>query len=657
MRAMLFGLFTCNALLCAAEQTQLDNVVVTGTRTEETLLDVPVRTEVIDSQTLQSRHVQDAADALDLLGGLYVKASHGKEGQEVWMQGFNSDRILILIDGRRPVASTGATVDLTQISVENIERIEVVKGATSALYGTAAMGGVINIITKKNRDPLHVSFDALGGSWLKRAVEEPSYTRIAGSIQMKEALYELSLAADRRDDKGFAYDPDSFEQEGQAVERDNLKLNAAWTPGAHRIYVEAEYFDESKYRPSLTLTPGVGYLEQVYGEEVESLALGLGGEHPLGEERLRWRLWYQEYDSTSDNDIRVTPFVEDRRRADIVYEGGEAQYDTALGEAHLLSMGAMWHQESLDQTKSKGSSSGIVTTDELGDDASRHNLEAYLQDSWMLGEDAELLPGVRYQDDSDFGGHLAPKINAMMHLLRSPLHVTLRGGVGTGYRIPTLKERYYSFDQSQHGYQVIGNPDLQPETSLSYQAGIEAVFESGSALGLNLFYNDIDKLIDTRYNEEATLQSGLDTYDYQNIGSAVTQGVEFTASWALEQTQFKGAYTYLHTKDDTTGLKLTQRPEHQFKGSIEQRIGDLLAVFVMQAQSEEYVDEENAHTSPGYALYDFKLTYEPNKTWRLYGGCDNLFDLHRNVDSAYDLRPKTGRFAYIGMTINFISKD
>ena len=64
---------------------------------------------------------------------------------------------------------------------------------------------------------------------------------------------------------------------------------------------------ESKYRPSLTLTPGVGYLEQVYGEEVESLALGLGGEHPLGEERLRWRLWYQEYDSTSDNDIRVTP--------------------------------------------------------------------------------------------------------------------------------------------------------------------------------------------------------------------------------------------------------------------------------------------------------------------------------------------------------------
>jgi len=136
----------------AEEHTaELDQIVITGTRTPRALEDSPVRVEVITREDLDRLHARSLQDALRYVPGLILRDIGAKGGQAVYMQGLGPDRVLILIDGMPITASTGSTVDLSQIALMDVERIEVVKGALSALYGSSAMGGVINVITRENK--------------------------------------------------------------------------------------------------------------------------------------------------------------------------------------------------------------------------------------------------------------------------------------------------------------------------------------------------------------------------------------------------------------------------------------------------------------------------------------------------------------------------
>ncbi|NOY84144.1 MAG: TonB-dependent receptor [Nitrospirae bacterium] len=136
---------------------ELDEMVITGTRTEKKLLETPVRTEVVTREEIEQSHARDLKEALEDVPGLILRRTHGKQGESVGMQGFDADRILILLNGERLSATAGSTVDLTQIGTADIERIEIVKGATSALYGSEAMGGVINVITRKPKKPFSLT--------------------------------------------------------------------------------------------------------------------------------------------------------------------------------------------------------------------------------------------------------------------------------------------------------------------------------------------------------------------------------------------------------------------------------------------------------------------------------------------------------------------
>ncbi|HBD36651.1 MAG TPA: TonB-dependent receptor, partial [Cupriavidus sp.] len=126
----------------------LPTVVVTGTRSEKTLDETPIRTEVVDRQEIERTHARTLKDALENVPGLQLREIHGKSGYEVTLQGMTSDQVLILIDGLPITASTGSTVDVSQYLLAEVDHVEVVKGASSAQYGSSAMGGVINVITR-----------------------------------------------------------------------------------------------------------------------------------------------------------------------------------------------------------------------------------------------------------------------------------------------------------------------------------------------------------------------------------------------------------------------------------------------------------------------------------------------------------------------------
>src|SRR5690554_3019111 len=148
-----------------AEAGYLDELVVTGTRTERQLIDTPVRTEVVTARELERTHARSLKEALVNVPGLQLREIHGKPGYEVWLQGVEADRVLILIDGMPMTATTGSAIDVSQLAVLDIERIEVVKGAVSAQYGSAAMGGVVNIITRDVGAGLKGTFSADAGTY------------------------------------------------------------------------------------------------------------------------------------------------------------------------------------------------------------------------------------------------------------------------------------------------------------------------------------------------------------------------------------------------------------------------------------------------------------------------------------------------------------
>ncbi len=143
----------------------LDELVVTGTRTEETLFETPVRTEVVTSEELRRTHARNVREALASVPGVQLREVHGKSGYEVWMQGIQADRVLVLVDGLPMTATTGSAVDVSQLSILDVERIEVVKGAVSAQYGSAGIGGVVNVITRRIEPGWRGSATIDGGSY------------------------------------------------------------------------------------------------------------------------------------------------------------------------------------------------------------------------------------------------------------------------------------------------------------------------------------------------------------------------------------------------------------------------------------------------------------------------------------------------------------
>ena len=307
------------------ESYKFDEVVITGTRTEKKLLEVPVRTEVVTREEIEQTHARDLKEALEDVPGLLLRQTHGKQGQEVWMQGFDSDRVLILLDGERLTATTGSTVDLTQITTANIERIEIIKGATSALYGSEAMGGVINVITKSPTKPLSFTFQSDAGSYGNKNREGAALNGNLGAahymadMNLNRPRWNLQLTTDLRQSEGIDLDKSSVRTDGDKGFRWNLDTRLAFRlPGNGEIYLSPHYYQEDKDRLFTTFVPGVGTSIRKYLEEAKRWRVSVGGK-TLSEtgSRLSVALTYEYLNDVSSQDIVASPQIDQKRTADI----------------------------------------------------------------------------------------------------------------------------------------------------------------------------------------------------------------------------------------------------------------------------------------------------------------------------------------------------
>lgn len=519
-------------------RNNLTEVVITGTRTEKMLKDEPVVTRVITAEDIKKIDPQDFKSLLEYeVPGLHFNgATHGSGLPSISFQGMDSRYLLFLIDGER-IAGEGASdnVDFTRLNVDNIERIEIVKSAMSTLYGSNALGGVINIITKKANRPFVGTV-----STRLTSRRDQKYTVSLGTRQEKfsslttasfsrrnpftfeerkptKRLYELP---DGRDSIGISPKLSKYNMRGYETFSIAQKVGYDFTDK-----LSAE-LNGSFYQNRLLYVN-----EGKISERFRDFTFG-GKMNYIFNENSRLDLSYH-YDNYFKDDIDSADHRKTKIRYRDILNNVRLNYSLLLADRHSLTVGGEVNAEKLRTNWFKDTTANSMT-----------NYVLYVQDDYRITDRLSLVGGIRMDYHSLYKVHVNPKLSAMYKIG----NVTLRGGYAAGFRSPSLKELYGEFN---HGgmFKIYGSTDLKPETShhgtLSgeWTAGIFNISVTGY---YNWFNNRI--ALTTRISEDK--KKRFPDYIYINADSAKTYGADVNMQVRLPfDLTLKGTYSYVY--DDT----------------------------------------------------------------------------------------------------------
>ena len=620
-------------------------VVVTGTRTPESSQRATVRTDFVTRKEAERRGATNVAEALAGEPNLQVNPeTYGYLGRPsgAQMQGLDADRVLVLEDGERVVGDQDGVVDLSQLPLADVERIEYVTGPTSSLYGTNALGGVINVISAAPQ--------TLGPSAHYRAE-----ARTSG-----EALASGS-GAYRHDDDWLALDT-SFHHRPSIVRQSNKPdlLAPKWrstlvgvragTRLSRRVELKLRgrwVRDKSDGLESDNV-PGLGvYLIDLpdvtdrfllRAQETLTLASGTRVDFSLS------RNWY--FDDTR-RDRRNSPLDELRKR-ELTNQGLEAIVTVPEGRSRTWVVGIRGDAEHFSQR----------LTRILPDLSEQHVTEIkprllstgalYAQLGWKVTERWTLMPGGRAELHDRYGIVAAPRLATAYQFSEV---LSARVALGRGFRAPTAKEFGFQFDHSALGYRVLGNTELRPESSWGVTGDVTARSKRWR-LRAGGFANTIKDLISL--DTLQTMQiAGVTDYAYKNVERALTAGGDVSVRVKpLDVLSFDAAYAYLWTQDQDAHTALPNRPPHTVTLAALFELQKLSATLRYRVVSSAFAGRfsDVPRYSPSFVLLDARIAYALFPALNLFVGALNLTDARRHPLEITDTRPALGRQFYVGLS-------
>lgn len=537
--------------------SDLDTIVVTGSREEQKLSDTAITIEVISREMIQNSGAENAADILEEQVGVQISRSF--RGSGIQLQGFDSKQILILVDGERQIGRIDGVINLSRFAADQIERIEIVKGPSSALYGSEAMGGVINIITRKNKKQKEVRFRVALGSFTGVDVEQEKWysaihfndLNIGGHYSLGKWYSQLDLNFNQMN----AYDLDPSDIATSASEFQRVTTAYKTT-----LKVSKNFLVRARTSYTKTDLQGIdisdsGAVYDRYNVR-ENFSVSLTPKWKLSNtQNLVFNANYQLFRDQFVLDQRgsVTQDKDEDTKEKLSQLG--LQYNHGI-RTHMITLGSEGFFQFLESARLKSG------------DSQRYRGAVYAQDEWTINQDPLLIlvTGARADFDSQFGTWGSPKIAVRLDPIRS---LSLRASYGIGYRAPSFKELFLLFENTGVGYVVEGNPNVNPEKSHSVNAGIEYNLLPFLYLSLNGFYNQIEDLIATQLatTDRVTM---LQRFTYANIARARTTGFDLSSRFILSQSfQFTLGYTLTKADNLTEKRALSGVALHRGVGTIQ----------------------------------------------------------------------------------------
>ena len=605
-------------------QVKTDPIVVTASRTEQLLRESPASAEVITRKDIDRMGAENLAQALRLAVGIDIR-ENGMVGNQSAIRGLSTNQTLILVDGRRirteDTSQTANYYELQRINMDDVDRIEVVRGAASSLYGADALGGVINIIRKTpKQDSVSVLTD-----WTTRQkdvgirVERKKRGKwaLSSSFKMTDIRERgTNAASNMYGDKYF------FNIDG----RMELAKNK-------RVDVFLDYLRENLYMKD-TVTQGTDY-----NHDRISTGVTLSGEDKRGSYDLRAYYTYFNKDQNTRNRLTSALSSFDVMKFNSYILDGKRSVQ--LGDNHLVTFGGEYRVEDMESTRIQGAGTLVRegTTNHLGDSTMKY-AALYLQDEWCISPKWLLIPSVRWDYNDTFGTEVTGKLGTTYKLSKN---TRIKANVGTAYRAPTASELYFDWQHTPNARMMVhihGNPDLQPEKALNFDLGIEA--ERGKNFGkLTYFHNKVDDLININTTMipvfvptfPPTLHHRLANGVYENVSSATMQGVEAELRHPLGAGfSLRGTYTYLDARDDTTGTRLVGRARHtaSLQLSYENPKSGIDAILWNDWTSgyrySEQVGRASVSRDANLSLMNFVIRKKFSDRFSAYLGIDNIFD-------------------------------
>ena len=614
------------------QEFALDEYVVTAARTETKLVDTPANISVVDAKTIEERHYQDVSEVLkDVPGANVLDDGLGASEKKIMLNG--DERVLILVDGRRLNFDMGTMsrsgFDMNQLpDVGLIERIEVLKGAGGALYGSDAVGGVVNIITKKadiNFGKVSIAMGSMGAK---------DYNAM---YSIKEGKTGVNVAASK-------------------YEQDYYKFKNASTGKTHRWPGETDYKNEKvslqvtqELIKSSNLTFGYDY------SKFEGHSTGMVTSPWQAELDKETKNMYVKYDWTlNEKDAGYIQFYHNELEynndghIEEKTNGVDLQQTITISDVNKMVVGMSWRKSDVDSSYNDWMTGALTKNYKDSID----NTALFINDTWNITESWILNAGVRYDDHSNAGKEttlsagLNKKINDNSHAYIN---------WGQVFRAPTTDDLYYF----NPGYNYYGNPNLNPETGETWTIGYNAKLNQDTHFSVNYFESDLDDAIDWAYNDA----NGRN--EASNVDKQKKRGMELTVNHELnDNVDLTASYTYIRVENNDDGAGFVRDAHYnpntyrlginyhdgKWNANAWLRYGsgcDTSTVTSVDWMGNSVVYGD--YTDSNYLTVDVAVTYKATKDLSIYAKGYNLFneayaEQAGTTNGSYDYPAQSRRF-------------
>ncbi len=586
-------IFVASPVWAGGDSIKIKEVVVSATKIEEPVEETTSRVIVIPRKVIDAKGAEFIVDVLKDIPeiNLVQNGSQGKLAQ-VFLRGGGPSQVLVMIDGVKVKSTTTGTFDFSGITADDIEKIEIVKGPQSTIYGSEAMAGVINIITKKGRDKTHADLVLEGGSFdtYKTAASFSGASEVLNYRFTASYFSTGGISISKRGDEKDGYKNASFSTKLGIRPSDIFNFEITG-----RYYYDRSELDDYNY----TLR-----------QSMDALNFIQHGHHYMvsGKGRLYlFDIWEQILTVSNTKDSLKTRDTDTSWNNYDIITGMETidwQNNLYLSDSYTLTAG---FENRLEKGENIGNFSEMV-----------HNNALYFNNKLSLFEDwLHVNAGIRYDDHETFGHKYTYRLGAVYDI--KPADLRILANYGTGFRAPTFNELFWPATPWAGG----GNPNLKPEETDSWEAGIEKGFFDEKVLFTVTYFNQ-------RYDNL------IDGWPPVNIGKAEVKGIETGISAKpTDHLTVWTVYTYMDTEDKDTGLRLTRRPKDKFNITAEFSAGDLTLLAGYTFVGDVY-DTIARRDLASYSLVNISGDYRLTENIKIFGRIDNLLDEDYETAGGYN---------------------